>query len=83
VIDGRLDDSVRRVEVVMSQPISHSGHVLPRNLRLPLEESRVDPLDRLPDLDQSKSHGVEDETVVQASPLEVASDSLDGFDDVR
>lgn len=73
---------MRGVEVVMGQPISHAGYVLPGNLTLPVEGVGVDPLNRLPYLNQTKPDSVKDETVVQVSPLKMSPDSLHRVDDV-
>jgi hypothetical protein len=72
--DGACDDAVFGVEVVMREPVTHSRYVGPRNRRLRLEQFGGQCLDRLADLDQTHSDGVEDETVGDVAASDVTAD---------
>ena len=82
VIDGRLQDGVRCVEVAVSEPISHPGHFSPRYLRFGIQQGRRQLLHGLADLNQPNPDGIEDQPIGQSPTLQVCANRLDGDSDV-
>lgn len=76
--DGRGHDAVGGVEVAMTELVAHAGHVPPRDVGLMIQHLRVDVLDRLADLDESYSYGVEDQPVRKFSARQVSLDRSSG-----
>ena len=86
-----IEDILRRVQIIKNtgasdvvrvgskvtvcEVVPHTGDVTPGNFRLACENLRVDLFDRFANLDQADSHGVEDETVVEAATPNVRFDS--------
>lgn len=62
-MDCARDVAVRRVEVPVSQAITHACDVAPGVLRLGIEEVFGDRLDGLPNLDETDTDRIEDEPI--------------------
>lgn len=67
----------------MSEMVSHSSDVGPRNVGLAREYRRIDRFHRFPDLHQPSSHGIEHQAVGEFATLEMRADCFAGDDDVR
>jgi hypothetical protein len=63
VVNGGLDDSVRRVEVSMGEPIAHAGDLLPGKVRFGCQQGWTHSLCGLTDFDQAQTNGIEDQAV--------------------
>ena len=65
------------VEVAVREPIAHSGDISPGDLRLGREETLREVFDGLADLDEAHPHGVEHESVIESTTIEVRPDRQD------
>ena len=77
LLNRRFDDCSRRVEIVVSQPVPHTGRVRPLDIRFAREELGNQQLDGFANLDQSSPNGVEDESVEKIATSEVTPDCCD------
>jgi len=70
------------IEVAVREPIAHSGDISPGDLRLGREETLREVFDGLADLDEAHPHGVEHESVIESTTIEVRPDRQDRGSDV-
>lgn len=66
----------------MCEVIPHPGDLFPGDIWLSREDVDVETLDRLADLEESHSDGIDNDVVLEGALRQMASDRCYGFDDV-
>lgn len=80
--DDGFDDREVGVVVVVHEDVAHSRNLIPRDVRLTGKAVRIDVLDRLTDLHQSRATRVVDNAVVQIAISDLVAYGFDGILDV-
>ncbi len=82
VVNGGMDDGVRRVEIPTGESIAACRRSPPMEGPFRLQQLWIQSLHRLTDLDQPKTNSIEDQSVAEIASLLVSANGLDGVDDV-
>lgn len=82
LLNCRFDDCSRCIEIVVRQPVSHTGRVRPLDVWLAREELGIQQRSGVANLDQSQPNGVENESVGKIATSEVAPDCGDRVNDI-
>lgn len=73
---SRANDGVCGVEIAMSQLVAHARNLHPWDVRFAREDCLVNVLDRLADLDEADTNGVEHDVIVDVLTGNLAGDGL-------